>query len=177
MLTMIEEKLIDSGFDAMSLQEKNQLVSVIANKDGKAYFEINEESILEYHQKLKIDELSLTCEETIIKGFVGSNGHTYRTNRDDQVNMIGQKDEITADPSITVVYWKTEDAGYIQHTKEEWLKIYVEAFAYKKKQLFKYNTLKQTILSARSHDVIVETKWEEPEPVQPPVVEEPPVAA
>src|SRR5437763_9836650 len=74
----------------------------------------------------KIRELNNKCEAVIVAGFTSSNGHTYRTNRDDQVNMIGQKDDL-ADGTVTVIPWKTEDVGYINHTRDEWFTVYSEA--------------------------------------------------
>ncbi|MES9681797.1 hypothetical protein ABWK22_02530 [Gottfriedia acidiceleris] len=167
MLTSMEEKLIEVGFDMMDTREKNLLISVIANNEGLSYNLIDDQYILDYHKKLKSDQLSLTCDETIIKGFEASNGHFYRTNRDDQVNMIGQKDELMADPEMTEVFWKTEDAGYIKHPKDEWLTIYTEAFAHKKKQLYKYNNLKQQVLLSTEHGQIVNVNWDKAEEVVP----------
>jgi hypothetical protein len=95
---------------------------------------------------IKIASLKRLCELAIEEGFTSKiNGHHYRTNRDDQINFIGQKDELTSDPSIIDVPWKTEDAGYVVHTREEWLKIHSEGLAHKKAQLFKYDQLKQAV--------------------------------
>ncbi len=159
-LTELDYKLLKVGLNGMSLDEKNRLISQIANKERVAFFEITESYILDYHKTLKKDLMSEDCETKIIEGFIASNGRRYRTNRDDQVNMIGQKDELSEDDTITQVMWKTEDAGYISHTKEEWLKIYIEAFSHKKTQLFKYNTLKQQVALATSHEEIVDIKWD-----------------
>ena len=141
-LTSLEKKLIEQGLNSFTMHEKNNLITIIANKENKMYYEVDEDYILDYHKRLKIEILSEACEETIINGFTASNGHRYRTNRDDQINMIGQKDMLMVDPSITTVEWKTEDAGYIIHTRDEWLEVYKEAFNYKKTQLLKYNDLK-----------------------------------
>lgn len=159
-LTSLEQKLIKQGLNSFTTQEKNNLITIIANKENKMYYEVDENYILNYHKRLKIGILSEACEETIIKGFIASNGHHYRTNRDDQINMIGQKDMLMTDPSITTVAWKTEDVGYIIHTREEWLQVYNEAFEHKKYQLLKYNDLKQQILNATTHEEILSINWE-----------------
>jgi hypothetical protein len=158
-LTTLEQKLIQEGYDAFSREEKNALIALLANRDGLLYSQVTDEYILEHHKKLKISILSEQCELSIVNGFEASNGHHYRTNRDDQINMIGQKDALMADPTITVVPWKTEDAGYINHTREEWLQVYKEAFEHKKSQLFKYNDLKQQVLNATTHEEIVAINW------------------
>lgn len=103
----------------------------------------------------KIAEFKALCESTIEAGFTSSNGHTYRTNRDDQINMIGQKDDLS-DGTITVVPWNTEDAGYVNHTPDEWLTVYSEAFNYKKKQLLYYNSLKEKVNAIVVSDTVTE---------------------
>jgi hypothetical protein len=159
--TPLEQKLVEVGFDKFSLPDKNMLISILANREELMYSQITDEYILNHHKQLKIDILSEKCEEAIITGFKSSNGHWYRTNRDDQINMIGQKDLLMADETVTIVPWKTEDTGYINHTREEWLQVYIEAFKHKKTQLLKYNTLKQQVLNATTHNEIVAIKWED----------------
>lgn len=117
------------------------------------------EDELEDIRDSKISELNDLCEGKIVKGFLASNGHWYRTNRDDQTNMIGQKDELTADPSILTILWKTEDAGYVIHTREEWLQIYKEAFQHKKTQLFKYDAYKNEVRTLTEPTEIKNFKW------------------
>lgn len=117
-------------------------------------------NVLEKKKIEKIQEMNDICEQKIVEGFLSSNGHYYRTNRDDQINMIGQKDALLADPSIVSVQWKTEDMGYIDHTREEWLQVYGEAFTHKKTQLFKYNTLKQQIQATTTIEEIDLITWQ-----------------
>lgn len=117
---------------------------------------------LNTHRTAKIKELSEICEQKIIDGFVSSNGHTYRTNRDDQVNMIGQKDALTIDNTISTVYWRAEDVGsWIPHTREEWLIVYNEAYHHKQSTLMRYNELKNKVLEEQNYDIITLVKWEE----------------
>lgn len=109
------------------------------------YKELSEH--LEDYKQMKIDILKRKCEETIEAGFTSEvNGHVYRTNRDDQINFIGQKDELMNDETILEVFWKTEDAGYLSHVREDWFAIYFEGLAHKRTQLFKYDSLKNQIL-------------------------------
>ncbi|MEH7116051.1 hypothetical protein V7128_01330 [Neobacillus vireti] len=120
--------------------------------------EINEE-ILSQFKSLKIDNLNRTCDVKIELGFLSSNGHFYRTTRDDQINMMGQKDKLNEDATISEVQWKTEDSGYVTHTREDWLKVYREAFNYKETQIFKYNSLKQQVLNCKNIDEINAIQW------------------
>jgi hypothetical protein len=120
--------------------------------------EINEE-ILNQFKQLKIDNLNRICDEKIEAGFTSSNGHQYRCTRDDQINMMGQKDKLNEDETITEVQWKTEDSGYIVHTREEWLSVYREAFAHKEQQIFKYNQLKHQVLGCVNLEEINAVVW------------------
>jgi hypothetical protein len=158
--TYQEKMLIEQGYDTFGLENKNRLITILAEREGLVLSQVTDEYILNHHKQLKVDILSEICESNIVKGFTASNGNTYRTNRDDQVNMIGQKDELAEDPSITVVHWKTENLGYIEHTREEWMKVYIEAFSHKKSNLFRYNSLKHKVLNATTHSEIVGINWD-----------------
>lgn len=153
--------MMTNSFDKFNISEKNALISELANRNGLMFHEVDNEYILNHHKKLKIELLKEQCETAIEKGFVASNGHTYRTNRDDQINMIGQKDELMADETINTVLWKTEDEGYIEHTRDEWLNVYSEAFAFKKAQLLKYDSLKKLVNEAKTHEDIIAISWDD----------------
>lgn len=156
----IERILLDVGFDAMTMTQKNQLISLLANKDDKMYYEITQDNILAHHKALKIEELSDKCSETIAEGFISSNGHTYRTNGDDRENMIGKAVQLILVPTITTIPWKTEDAGYINHTKEDWLsKVFLEGTTFKESNLLKYNTLKGQVDVATKDSEVLAVVW------------------
>ncbi|MGG1051969.1 hypothetical protein ABE174_19640 [Bacillus subtilis] len=155
MITRIEQQMLDKGISSFTQYDMNTLIVRIADKLGKLPYEITEDVILQHHKNLKNNLLSEACEEEIIKGFTASNGHVYRTNRDDQVNMIGQKDILDDTDSAEPIKWRTEDAGWIDHTKDEWLQIYKEAFDFKKSTLLKYASLKDQVNNATTHDEIV----------------------
>ena len=160
MLTTLENKLVTEGYTAFTVEEKNLFIQYLARNAIKPITDITEDYILTYHKQVKTYLMNQSCEADIINGFTSSNGHVYRTNRDDQVNMIGQKDELMEDTTITDVPWKTEDAGYVVHTRDEWLtQVYKEAFSSKKSKLFKYNSLKGQINAATSHDEILAVVW------------------
>jgi hypothetical protein len=159
-LTTLETKFITLGYDKFTVDEKNIFIQFLARRAAKPLTDITEESILVYHKEIKVYLVNQKCEDDIINGFTSTNGHVYRTNRDDQINMIGQKDELMDDPSIATVPWKTQDAGYVVHTREEWLtQVYVEAFQNKKIKLFKYNSIKEKIIAATTHDEIIALTW------------------
>lgn len=155
----IFDVLLAKGYKAMNTAEKNNLIAIIAYEKEMAYNDITDDYIIDYHKNLKLSKLSEECESNILKGFTSSNGHVYRTNIDDQINMIVQRDILNYNPEIETVMWKTDDEGYIEHTREEWFQIYNEAFEHKQNQLFKYEQLKQQVINAKTHDEILAIKW------------------
>lgn len=160
MLTAIEKKLLEIGFDAMTTSEKNQLISLLANSAGKMYYEITPEEVLNHHKYLKIEQLSDITKETIATGFTSTNGHLYRTNGDDRENMIGKAVQLILKPEITSVMWKTEDVGYIDHTRTDWIdKVFIEGLAFKENTLFKYNTLKGQVTNATTDAEVLAIVW------------------
>lgn len=156
----LEQKLVEQGYDAFTLEDKNRLITILANRNGLMYSDIAADYILTTHKNLKTELLSEDCENTIITGFTSSNGHKYRLNRDDQLNMIGQKDELMGDTTITTVSWRAEDVGaWIDHTRDEWLTVYKEGFAFKKNTLTKYNQLKAQVQQATTNAAVLAIVW------------------
>jgi hypothetical protein len=174
-LATLEQDLIQYDFENDSkqwdLNKKNDLIALLARRDGKMYSEITSEYILEHHKNLKIGMFSERCEEDIIKGFVSpTTGKTYRTNRDDQVNMIGKKLAVDSDPSIATVYWRIEETKeQTPHTREEFLAIYQEGFLHKEGILRKLNNLRNDIRACTTHAGIIPLVWDEQdlEPAEP----------
>jgi len=159
MTTALEQRLLAVGFSKFTTDEKNQFVMELASKLDMAFTDITEAYVFEYHRELKKEIMSLTCEDAILKGFVASNGHHYRTNRDDQINFLGQKEELNDNPTVTEVEWKTEDAGYITHTKEDWIKVFYEALRFKSNNLKKLSRIKGYITLARTDVELTAIKW------------------
>ena len=160
-LTQVEKSLMEVGLAGMTLEEKNDLVSVIARKENKSYFEIDEDFILNYHKNLKKDVFSEISDETIVNGFVSSNGYSYRTNRDDQLNMIGKALQLVLKPDIPSVSFRTNELGYIDHDRDEWIdKVYIEGLEHKENTLAKYNMLKYQTSLANTEPELLSVKWD-----------------
>lgn len=115
--------------------------------------------LLETEKMIKKAYFNRLCDSKIEEGFASSNGHFYRTNRDDQVNFLGKFNQLMNDKTITTVMWKTEDVGYIEHSREEWLMIYNEALAAKERKLFKYNQLKQQVNACGTKEEVEAVVW------------------
>lgn len=155
----IERTFLNKGLKGMNLYESNRLMEYYMDFYKKKSSEINAVFLLEKLKSLKLEKLRLDCEDDIESGFTASNGHFYRTNRDDQLNMIGQKDWLNDFPDEEVVYWKTEDAGYISHTRQEWISVYNEGYVIKRDKLFKLDQLRRVVLRATTSEEVVSIKW------------------
>ena len=115
---------------------------------------------LEQYKSYKINELKNTCQENIYIGFISQlNNHTYRTNNDDQINFLGKYNQIMSDNTITNVMWKTEDVGYIEHTRADWLSIYNEALTAKEQKLFHYEQLRQQVSACTTKEEVEAIVW------------------
>lgn len=100
------------------------------------------------------------CDQAINNGFTSQiNGHHYRTTTDDQLNFFGQKDELSENETIATVMWKTEDVGYIEHNREDWLAIFQEGRQHKKAQLFKLDQLRQQVNACVTKEEVEVIVW------------------
>jgi len=147
----IDARIIKNEFNSLKDYELEFLKS--------SYSLDSDAKLLSYCKDVKVLFFKNTCEFKIEEGFTATNGNFYRTNRDDQTNMIGQKDALSDDLSVTQVPWKTEDKGYVMHTREGWLKVHQEAFMHKQTQLMKYDTLKKKVSTALSQDELSLINW------------------
>ena len=163
----IEKTFLKWGLKGMNVYEFNRTVEFYMSTLSMTSEQVDATFLLGKLKELKIEELRLLCESNIESGFTATNGHFYRMNRDDQLNMIGQKDFLQDNPEENVVYWKTEDAGYISHTREEWMSIHSQAFLDKKEKLFKYDGLRTRVRNATTSDEVVSIFWDEPAIVEP----------
>ncbi|QZA70328.1 hypothetical protein 278BB001_177 [Bacillus phage 278BB001] len=163
-LSSLEKKVLEVGYDGLSLSEKNDYIRLVASRKQKLVNQVTDQDLLDYHKEFKIYVFQVTCDTEIAKGFTASNGHTYRTNREDQTNMLATKIQLSEDPTISEVYWLTQDSGYLMHTREELLKVYNEAFEHKKNLVFKNGELRRMIENAATDAELVAIKWENPFP-------------
>lgn len=157
-----EQLLMKMGYNTLSTADKNSIVAIISTKDNVPYTDINADYILNYHKRVKYSYLDNACISAIKDGFASPNGHTYRVDSDDQVNMLGQKIELMEDPSITTVYWRAEDINdWIAHTRDDWLtNVFKVAFNHKSATLTKCKDFKVTVDAAKTHDDIIAIKWQ-----------------
>jgi hypothetical protein len=161
-----------SGYVAMDLtlantraaEHKDNLAVEIT--DSIVLNEVMEQSIeytpqtLDEHKAYHIEQLDNECEKAILAGFTSATtGHHYRTNRDDQINFIGRKDEVQNDPNITEVTWKTENLGPITHTRDEFLAVYMEGIKHKDAMIGKFWQLKAQVNAATTETEVYAVVW------------------
>lgn len=156
-----EQVLLQQGYDNMSADDKNSLVALIAYKQNKVFSDITLDSILSYHKQLKLTSLGLACENAITSGFTATNGHTYRLNQTDQLNILGQREKLRDDSTITTVNWLAVDVGdWIAHTVSDWLTyVYSGGFNWVDTQRSHYRDLKKNVLAATTHSALVAITW------------------
>jgi hypothetical protein len=157
----LDKLLLEKGFNALSIYEKNNIVVHLASEGGIGIETVTEEYVLNHHKKLKAEQLKEECEERILLGITASNGHVYRTNRDDQTNMLGRKEYLNDHPDAETVKWKTEDAGFVEHTREEWIKVFYECMQNKEALIYKYDVLKKAVMDATTHEEVLNIGKEE----------------
>ncbi|QFP93353.1 UNVERIFIED_ORG: hypothetical protein Xoosp15_88 [Xanthomonas phage Xoo-sp15] len=158
-LPVYDKELIMVGFNKMQPNNQDSLISAIARKQGTTMWQVKPDDILKYHKDLKTSMMDEFSDVYIKLGFKSVNGHRYRLNENDQINFLGKKDWLRDHTEVTEVPWKTEDAGYVVHTREDWLTVQAEAYTHKETQLFKYNDKVTAIAAATTHEEIVAVSW------------------
>ena len=117
---------------------------------------------LDRYKKEKIDELNAACEATILAGFYcEANGHYYEFSAYDQMNFTQQYLLLVSNPELTgPIRWKTEDAGVIEHSREEFIAVCETAERHKRGNIEKYWELKAQIENARTFEEVNAVHWE-----------------
>lgn len=159
-LTRLEKKMVEEGYDTFTLEEKNLFIQELARRNALPANQVTDEFILNHHKSIKKAMFRSKCQSNIRQGFVSSNGHTYRTDYDDQLNFMGKMIHLITDPTITTVSWKTEDEGYVEHERNEWIKVFGEGVKHKENNIFKYNMLLTQLEQAKTHEEVMAITWE-----------------
>ncbi|AYP68604.1 hypothetical protein EalM132_00092 [Exiguobacterium phage vB_EalM-132] len=156
---IVNQWILTRGLINLSPGQYAKIVDFFMKEDNLKAEQITAEYLLQKVKDIKCKALKIKCEETIEGGFTSTNGNYYRTNRDDQLNMVGQKDYLKDFPDH-LVYWKTENAGYVAHEPADWLKhVYAEGFAHKQRTLFRYDYLKSVVNKATDSTQVIQVEW------------------
>lgn len=113
---------------------------------------------LKNEKKIELNEM---CEKEILSGFSSStNGHQYQFDYKDQENIGQQLTLLLLDPSIENVDWKTEDAGVVTHTRQEFIGIAQDADLHKRGNINKYWTKIAELEATTTEAEIEAIQWE-----------------
>lgn len=116
---------------------------------------------LELVKERKIRQLDEACNKAIIAGFQSeSTGHFFRFNLEDQTNFNQMLSLLLYDTTMETVMWKTEDAGVVQLTREQFLQVVLEAKTHKETNIQKYWNLKAQVQSKMKNSTVDAINWE-----------------
>lgn len=105
----------------------------------------------------KIEELNAACNATILSGFtsdaLGSENH-YDFDTDDQINLGGMLNAVTANLVSGTIYWKASDIPQ-PHTVEQFKQVFADGLNWKNNNIGRYWELKSRVLSGEPLDGIV----------------------
>ena len=118
------------------------------------------EAPLEQVKQAKIDFLNGECFTSIHAGFTSaSTGHQFRFNEEDQANFNQQSTLFLLKPDLAETQWKTEDAGIVSLTREQFIEVVLEAGQHKQEQIARYWGLKAQVEAAETKEQIDAINW------------------
>ncbi|MEK3745859.1 DUF4376 domain-containing protein [Brevibacillus sp. FSL K6-0770] len=118
------------------------------------------EAPLEQVKQAKVDYLNQECFKAIYAGFTSaSTGHQFRFNEEDQVNFNQQSTLFLLKPALAETQWKTEDAGIVSLTREQFIEVVLEAGQHKQEQIARYWGLKAQVEAAETKEQIDAINW------------------
>jgi hypothetical protein len=115
---------------------------------------------LEQVKAAKIDFLNTECAKAIYAGFTSaSTGHFFIFDEEAQANFNQQSTLLLLKPDIVEVQWKTENAGVITLTREQFIQVVEEAAQHKQTQIARYWQLKEQVLAATTKEEVDAINW------------------
>lgn len=110
---------------------------------------------------VKLGELNTACNTDILSGFTSNAlgaDNVYDFDTDDQINLGGMLNAITAGFVTDSVMWKA--SGYPQaHTIDQFKLVFVHGMQHKNSKIGKYWTLKGQVLAATTQEEINAINW------------------
>jgi hypothetical protein len=115
---------------------------------------------LEEVKQAKIDFLNTECFKAIYAGFTSATtSHIFRFSEEDQANFNQQSTLLLLKPEIPEVQWRTEDAGIVTLTREQFIEVVFEAGQHKQQQIGKYWLLKAEVEAAETKEKVDAIIW------------------
>ncbi len=157
---------INNGYKVTAEGEEysiSYLPTTYLYKETKKYIDdggiIEPEFSFKKLQNTKINQINQFCETAIVSGFKSSAlgiEHTYKSDRDDQINLMGLVttglDDVCKCSDGEIWEWKP-------HTSTQLKEVFDNGIAYKKQMLIKANTYKNQVLSATTVEEINKIVW------------------
>lgn len=119
-------------------------------------------NMMDYLRDQKKSELDTRCDESIMGGFPSSAlgvAHTYPSDFTAMVYFNATLNRFMNDPTFTTANQKTVDAGYLSHTKEQFIKVFNDGHAFGEAQIAHLNTLKAQVDTATTEADIDAITW------------------
>jgi hypothetical protein len=157
--------------EGMALDEGMTLVTVPCPDgfykpkwDGSAWVEgKSSDDILNEAKAAKIAELNQMCNQTILAGFTSSalgQEYHYPFDGEAQANLTGALALLNADPTLTTVEFKVLETGkLVDHTRDQFLQVCKDAFAFKNSMIKKYHDLKDQVEAATTIEEVNAIVW------------------
>lgn len=120
------------------------------------------DNILAALKESKLVELDEKCNQVIMGGFSSSalgEQHTYQSMILDEIWFNSTINRFSVDPNFTSVNYKTIDAGYLLHTKEQFIQAFVDGHTFGDSQIMKLNTLKDQVNNATTVEDLEKITW------------------
>lgn len=130
-----------------------------SNTDVENYWNTN---MMDYYKPLKKSELDNQCDLAIMGGFTSSvlgEPHQYQSMVIDEIWFNSTINRFSVDPNFTTVNYKTIDAGYLPHTKEQFFRVFIDGHNYGDSQISKLNGLKAQVEAATTKEELDAIEW------------------
>lgn len=160
----MEEKtdyiLLNNDIETLDLVTLEEIKEHISEFYQKPLAQVADEDLLAYHKEAQNKKLERRCQKEILNGFTSSSsGHTYRTNIDDQINILGKTLELVIKTLMLNVTWKTEDSGVLDHLREDFFEVFFESIHHKESKIAHLWQKKYEVSLCSSHEEINLIEW------------------
>lgn len=110
----------------------------------------------------KKSDLSQQCNQAIVAGFTSSalgQAHTYPSDEEAQRNFNSEINKFVIDSTYTTSLFKTLDAGYLPHSKDQLFQVFSDGHASRVAQLAQLNQLKAQVDAVQTQADLDKITW------------------